>query len=82
MTEIARMDICNERHLCDQPDPENYGSYGVYVMRGRTKEALAARRAFRKGQFGQYPRKRLHVWNLVLCALIAAGYKGYKGTAE
>lgn len=76
ITEIARMDICNESHLCGQPDPENLGSYGVYVMRGRDRDTLAKRRVQREGKFGQYPRKRLHVWNLVLCALVSAGYKG------
>lgn len=81
VTEIAKMHICNESHLCGQEDPKNYGSYGVYAMRGRDKAALDKNVVQRQGKFGQYPRLRLHVWNLVLCALVAAGYKGYKGEA-
>lgn len=80
VTELARMHVCNESHLCNQPDPENLGSYGVYVLRGHDKGQLdtsSRNRTFtHTGKFGQYPRKRLHVWNLVLYALVAAGYKG------
>jgi hypothetical protein len=82
ITELARMHVCNESHLCEQPDPINLGSYGVYVLRGRSTKQLdvsAKNRTFvHAGKFGQFPRLQLHVWNLVLCALVAAGYKGTK----
>jgi hypothetical protein len=70
MTELARMKVCNEGGTADLRD------YGVYVFRGRDKEALDKQTVHRTGKFGKFPSQRLHVWNLVLCALVAAGYKG------
>lgn len=82
VTELARMHICNESDEARQPDPINLGSYGVYVLRGRDSIGLdhsaKTQRYVHTGKFGQYPRLRLHIWNLVLCALVAAGYKGMK----
>jgi hypothetical protein len=72
VTELARMHVCNEG------GDQQLGDYGVYVLRGRSKEALDQRQVQRRGRFGKYPRLRLHIWNLVLCALVAAGYKGYQ----
>lgn len=71
VTELARMHVCNEG------GSEQLRDYGVYVFRGRDKAALDRGTVHRKAQFGQFPSLRLHVWNLVLCALVAAGYKGY-----
>lgn len=70
ITEIARMKICNEGGTTE------LGDYGVYVLRGRDKEALDKGIVQREGKCGGYPRLRLHVWNLILHALIAAGYTG------
>lgn len=82
VTELARMHVCNESLEAGQHDPHNLGSYGVYVLHGRDTAGLdrsaRGRRYTHTGKFGQYPRLRLHVWNLVLCALVAAGYKGMK----
>lgn len=69
VTEIARMDICNEggtSELCD---------YGAYVMRGRDRDTLAKRTVQRRARVLRHPRLREHVWNLVTKALVAAGYK-------
>jgi hypothetical protein len=68
--ELARMHICNEGGSNTLRD------YGVYVLRGRSREALDRRHVHRTGKFGKFPSLRVHVWNLVLCALVAAGYKG------
>lgn len=80
VTTLAQMHVCNEGGT------KALGDYGVYVQRGRSAPALAdswARRVFtRTGKFGNYPRERLHVWNLVLCALVAAGYKGMTSTVD
>lgn len=70
VTEIARMRICNEGGT------HELGDYGVYVMRGRDEQTLDKGTVQREGKFGKYPRLRLHVWNLVLNALVAAGYTG------
>lgn len=72
VSELARMKICNEGGT------PQLGDYGVYVMRGRSKEQLDKGTVQRSAQFGKYPRLSLHVWNLVLCALVAASYKGYR----
>lgn len=74
MTELARMHICNEGGT------HELGQYGVYVPRGRSKasldEACKARRWEHTGSLEGWPRLRLHVWNLVLAALLSAGYRG------
>lgn len=70
VTELARMHVCNEGGTAE------LGDYGVSVLRGRSKRALDKHVVQRSGKFGRYPRLKLHVWNLVLCALVAAGYKG------
>lgn len=68
--ELARMRICNEG------GSTQLGDYGVSVFRGRSHAELDRAVVQRSARFGRYPRLRLHVWNLVLCALVAAGYKG------
>jgi len=70
VTELARMDIANVGGTAQR------GDYYVSVMRGRSREALAMRKAHRNGQVKDYPRLRLHVWNLVFRALESVGYKG------
>lgn len=69
ITEIARMDICNEG------GDSQHGDYGVYVMRGRDRETLAERHVQREAKVFNYPRLSLHVWNLIFRSLSAAGYK-------
>jgi hypothetical protein len=66
--ELARMDICNEGGTV------NLGDYGVYIMRGRDREALSKRRVQRTAKVLGHPRLREHVWNLVAKALTSAGY--------
>ena len=74
VTELARMHICNEGGTHD------LGSYGVYVMRGRSKaqldDAAKHRNHQHTGNLTEWPRLRLHVWNLVLASLLACGYRG------
>lgn len=70
VTELARMHVCNEGGTNALRD------YSVQVLRGRSKEDLDRRVVQRRGALKQFPSLRLHVWNLVLCALVSAGYKG------
>lgn len=67
--EIARMIIHNKGGT------KTSGDYGVMVYRGRDKESLDRRTVNRSGEVNGHPRLREHVWNLVLKALVAAGYK-------
>lgn len=69
VSEIARMDICNEGGSAHS------GDYGVYVMRGRDRDTLAKRTIQRRGKVLGHPRIREHVWNLVTKALVNCGYK-------
>lgn len=69
ITEIARMDICNEGGT------NTYGDYGVYVMRGLDRETLAKRTVLTTAKVLNHARQAEHVWNLVTKALVAAGYK-------
>lgn len=68
ITEIARMDICNEGGTVRK------GDYGVYAMRGRDRDTLARRTVQHTGRVVGYPRLAIHVWNLVGAAILACGY--------
>ena len=72
-TELARMHICNEGGTAP------LGDYGIYVLRGRDKEALdrswRAETYTKTAKIKGHARLREHVWNLVGKALAAAGYK-------
>lgn len=68
ITEIARMDICNEG------GGSQHGDYGVYIMRGRDRETLAKRTVHKTAKVLHHARLREHVWNLVAKALDSAGY--------
>lgn len=69
ITELARMDICNEGGT------GTHGDYGVYVMRGRDRETLAKRTVLKTAKILNHARRAEHVWNLVTKALVASGYK-------
>lgn len=72
-TELARAVICNTGHGTAQK-----ADYRAETLRGRGSAALEA--AWRKGAVQRacvvrdYPRQRLHVWNLVADALRGMGY--------
>ena len=72
-TELARMHICNEGGTGTR------GDYGVYVLRGRDRDALDKswrnERYVHTGKVEGHARLSEHVWNLVGKALTAAGYK-------
>jgi len=69
ITELARMYISNIGGT------RNNGNYDVRVLRGRDRDALNQNRVQRTGKVQNYPRLKLHVWNLVIRALTAAGYR-------
>lgn len=73
-TEIARMSIANDSTSATP----NKGNYTAQTYRGRTQDALVAamqaQAITRQGAVVDYPRKRLHVWNLVAQALQNMGY--------
>lgn len=75
VSELARAVICNE----GINDTGSKGDYGVYICRGRDKEALNKswlNRTFTKtAKVIGHARQAEHVLNLVSKALIAAGYK-------
>lgn len=75
-TEIARALIYNKGGTSDR------GDYNAMTFKGRDGAAwtradiLAAKgKPLRKAEVLNYPRKSLHVWNLVSRALTAMGYK-------
>lgn len=69
-TTLARMEVYN-----DGTGTATRGNYVVTTMRGRDAEELSERKIQRRGKVLNYPRKSLHVWNLVARALEVAGYK-------
>jgi hypothetical protein len=69
VNELARMHITNTGE-----GTSDLGCYIAQTFRGRSKEALDRRTQQRSCQIGGYPRKRLHVWNLVAHALVMMGY--------
>lgn len=68
VTELARM------HVANVGGTAQLGDYDVAVLRGRSRAALDQLKVQRRGRVEKYPRLKLHVWNLVLRALVAAGY--------
>ena len=73
VTELARATICNTG-----AGTAEIGHYEAATLRGRNSAALDAAQlngtVQRRGGVRNYPRQRLHVWNLVAEALHAMGY--------
>lgn len=69
-TELARMHISNDGTVMDP----NKGNYDVATLRGRSSADLDRGVVHRRARVADWPRKRLHVWNLVQAALTLAGY--------
>ncbi len=69
VTELARAEIVN-----DGTGSESVGHYVATVMRGRSRNQLVRRHVLRSVAVRNWPRQRLHVWNLVAEALKAMGY--------
>lgn len=69
VSEIARMEIVN-----DGTGTQTRGNYKCRVLRGRCAAEFNRRTVAKSGKVNNYPRLRLHVWNLVCCALDAIGY--------
>lgn len=73
VTELARATLCNTGE-----GSATTGHYTVASLRGRDRAALdlAQRtdRATRRGEVRDWPRLRLHVWNLVAEGLGSMGY--------
>ena len=85
VTEIARAVIHNVGGTAE------IGEYEAITIRGRDKQTFDKRileaiydgkNVARKGEVSGYPRKRLHVWNLVAKALYQMGYGHGKNTPE
>lgn len=68
VTEIARAEIANVGGT------DTHGNYHCRSLFGRGREALDRRREQRHTTIEGYPRKALHVWNLVASALSRMGY--------
>lgn len=73
ITEIARMHICNVGGTADKRN------YLARILRGRSTEDLNKATVNRTGEFQNFPSERVHVWNLILVALLTCGYRGYDG---
>lgn len=69
ITEIARM------HIANVGGTDTHGDYEFITYRGRDKRTLDKRTPERLGAIQGYPRKRLHVWNLVARALRTMLYR-------
>jgi hypothetical protein len=69
VTEIARMDICNEGGSARR------GDYGAYAMRGRDRKTLECRNVQREAKVFGYPRLDIHVWHLVAACLRKLNYR-------
>jgi hypothetical protein len=69
VTEIARMKIANVGGT------ETRGDYEFTTYMGREVASLDDERQARIGKIENYPRKSLHVWNLVARALNTMRYK-------
>lgn len=72
VSELARMHITNvtptERIVSPRHD------YRGETFHGRSTRKLNMRSIQRVGRVGNYPRERVHVWNLVTGMLAAMGY--------
>lgn len=69
VTEIARLVIAN-----DGTGSKTVGNYRGHAYRGRAASQLDRRVVTRTGSVRDYPRLRLHVWNLVARMLSSMGY--------
>ena len=69
VTELARAEIVN-----DGTGSQSVGHYVASVLRGRSRNQLARGHVQRSVAVRDWPRERLHVWNLVAEALRAMGY--------
>lgn len=71
--ELARMHIANGCKTTIQ-NP-NRGDYSGHTFVGRDSAALDRGQVSKEGQVLNYPRKQLHVWNLVARMLASMGYQ-------
>lgn len=62
-------------HICNVGGTQQLGDYAVRTLRGRGRLALDLHQVQRRGKVENYPRLKLHVWHLVVRALLAVGYK-------
>ena len=69
VTEIARIVIAN-----DGTGSNTVGNYRGLAYRGRCARQLDRRVVTRTGIVRDYPRLRIHVWNLVARMLASMGY--------
>lgn len=77
VTEIARMIIANRG-----TGTPTLGHYDAMTLRGRSRAVLDAIVPQRRGRVDDWPRERLHVWNLVHEALRRMGYGRAGATPE
>lgn len=70
VTELARMEICNEGTSADGV----FGRYSIRTLVGRCKSALDKHRVNRVGKVGNHNRRDDHVWHLVARALRSIHY--------
>lgn len=75
VTELARA------HIFNVGGTQQLGDYGVRTFRGRCTEALDRGVIQRCGKVDNHPRLALHVWHLVVKALIGMGYGGARSEA-
>lgn len=75
--EIARAYIANEGN-----GTAEHADYSAVTVRGRSREALDKQQPQRRGHVVWYPRRALHVWNLVTEALAGMGYGRRRGTIQ
>ena len=73
ITEIARMEIVN-----DGLGTSKRGNYQVTTLRGRDKDRLDMRVIGRCGFIVNFPKQTRHVWELVMKALNAVGYRVWR----
>lgn len=72
VTELARMHLANQ--IVRTTENHHFGDYAVKTFIGRNAKSLDKLRVQREGVVDNYPRLRLHVWNLVTRALCGLGY--------
>lgn len=72
VTELARMELANDG--VKSAAAHTMGDYEVRTLFGRGTESLDKRIGHRSARVENFPRLRLHVWNLVTEGLLAMGY--------
>ena len=72
--ELARAIIGN-----DGTGTQEIGHYVATTLRGRSREQLDQHKPQRSTQIRDWPKQRLHVWNLVAEALTRMGYSRHSG---